>query len=120
MDDTHAKEDALLNAAAATGGQRNDNVALVGTSVVRPQALSAQVGLEMYRRQSEVLSPAELRVYYIHLLMRSCAFLEFVQENVGSSADYPLRLRGDSNKDLEEFQLQLRELRDAAGVLVEM
>jgi hypothetical protein len=56
----------------------------------------------------------------LHLLLRANAFLEFFQGNVGETADYPLRVMGESPHAVDEFYDQLRELEDIVGVLTEI
>ncbi len=119
MDSDHPSDDALTDAAIA-GEIRCHNLETERMSLLRPLLPSVGSGLLHHQATLKLFGPVAQRFYYIQLLQRAEAFVEFFQGNVGVTADYPLRLQGESKEALDAFYEQLQELKDVVGVLVEI
>ena len=115
-----AISDESLKDAVTAGAIRCINAHREGMSVLRPVIPDEEFGWDRNATLLLELGEEELQAYYIHLLLRANAFLEFLQGNVGETADYPLRVMGESPHAVDEFYDQLRELEDIVGVLTEI
>ena len=112
--------DELLKDAVKAGTIRCLNARREGMSVLRPMLMDTEFGWDHHTSLLFELGEEELQSYYIQLLLRANAFLEFFQGNVGETADYPLRVRGESSEAVDEFYNQLGKLEDIVGFLMEI
>ena len=120
MADADSISEENLKDAVAAGTIRCLNARREGMSVLRPHSKADEFGVSHHLALAELLGAKELISYYMELLLRADAFLEFFQGNVGESAEYPLQVVGESDEAVDEFYNQLGRLEAVVGVLTEI
>lgn len=88
-----------------------------GTTVVRERNAWDRDGIA--QRQLTALSPGDLAFYNLELLHRAETLVNFLEDNVGSHTEFPVRLRAQNAQTKKHYDDAVEDLKIIVGLLLE-
>ena len=111
-----------LREASAMGDLRCENESSMDAPILMPEMPEwAHNRRQLLRDQMRTLGGSDAVIgYYVELLVRAKALMDFIQDNVGPSEDWPISMMGESEGAEDCMTEALDRLAAAVGCLTEL